>query len=93
MKAFRIVTTTAILADAMSAIGGPEFASIDAWNAGCYHGTTIPLRKMRGDEVVTIIGTTGHAVVKTPESWIEDRFGSLGARQVARLLALTEVSA
>lgn len=84
----RIECTTAMLADAMSAIGGPDFSTIAAWNQGCYEGTTIPLRKMTGLEMVTVIGSATHAVVKTPESWIEDRFGSLGARQVSRLVEL-----
>lgn len=87
--AFSLTVTTAQLAVAMSAIGGEDFATIAAWNAGVYAGTLIPLRKLTGSEIVTVTGSaSGARVTDTDGGWISDRFGTLGARQVRALLAL-----
>ncbi len=83
IMSIEIVTTTAVLARAMF-----EGWTIADWNAGCYQGTTIPLRKLTGHEIVTIRGRVTGAVVVTDETWISDRFGSLGATQIRRLQAL-----
>jgi len=58
---------------------------IAALNRGVYEGTDIPIRKLTGREKVTVSGTTAGARV-VAESWITDRFGGLGARQVKKLL-------
>jgi hypothetical protein len=78
-----IKTDTKTLAEAMYPSGG-----LTAFNEGVYEGTKIPLRKMTGREMVSIVGTTSSAKVMTRETWISDRFGDLGARQIRRLLAL-----
>lgn len=79
-----IVTDTATLAEAMYPGGG-----LHAFNTGVYVGTTTPIRKLTGREVVTVAGTTAGAKVLTDETWIADRFGSLGARQIQALRSLT----
>jgi hypothetical protein len=73
--------TTEALARAMFPEGG-----LDAFNTGVYPGTSIPLRKMTGQEIVTVRGTSAGATVVTQDTWIADRFGALGARQVKRLM-------
>lgn len=80
-----IVTDTATLAEAMFPGGG-----LSAYNEGYYEGTTIPIRKLTGREIVTVAGTTAGAKVLSDESWIVDRFDGLGARQIRRLRELTE---
>lgn len=82
-----IVTDTSTLAKAM----WPGSALYD-FNAGTYEGTKIPLRKLTGAERVRVSGTTAGARVLADETWIADRFGNLGARQVKRLLALVETA-
>lgn len=76
-----LVTTTATLAAAM----GLDLAAL---NAGVYEGTSIRVRQLTGAERVEIRGTTAGAKVVSSETWIADRFGNLGARQIKRLAAL-----
>jgi hypothetical protein len=83
-----IVTDAATLAEAMYPGGG-----LSAFNEGAYEGTTIPIRKLTGREIVTVAGTTGGAKVLADETWIADRFGDLGARQIERLRELTKENA
>ena len=78
-----ITTTTTILADAMYPGGG-----LTAFNTGAYVGTKTPIRKMTGREIITISGTASGAKVLSEETWISDRFGDLGARQIKRLRAI-----
>ena len=78
-----IITDTATLAEAMYPGGG-----LTAFNAGVYEGTRIPIRKLTGREVVTVAGTTAGAKALSDETWIVDRFGKLGARQIQALRAL-----
>jgi hypothetical protein len=78
-----IVTDTATLAEAMYPAGG-----LGAFHAGAYEGTRIPVRKLTGREIVTVAGTTAGAKVLADETWISDRFGELGARQIKQLRAL-----
>jgi len=78
-----LTVTTEMLARAMYPEGG-----LSAYNQGVYPGTRIPLRKMTGKEVVSIQGTSSGAVVVSDETWICDRFGPLGSRQIKRLLAI-----
>jgi hypothetical protein len=80
-----IVTDTTTLAEAMYPGGG-----LSAFNEGAYEGTTIPIRKLTGREVITVAGTTSGAKVLADETWIADRFGNLGARQIERLRELTK---
>lgn len=80
-----IMTDTSTLAKAMFA-----GASLHDFNVGRYEGTNIPLRKLTGSERVQIAGTTAGARVFAGETWIADRFGNLGARQIKRLLTLVE---
>ena len=80
-----IVTDTATLSEAMYPGGG-----LLAFNTGAYEGTKIPVRKMTGREVVTVAGTTAGAKVLADETWIADRFGELGARQIQALRELTK---
>lgn len=80
VKIVNIVTDTATLAEAMYPSGG-----LLAFNTGAYAGTKIPVRKMTGREIVTVAGTVGGAKVISEETWIVDRFGELGARQIKRL--------
>lgn len=82
-KIVNIVTDTATLADAMYPGGG-----LAAFNVGVYEGTRTPIRKLTGREIVTVSGTTAGAKVIADESWIADRFGTLGARQIQALRAL-----
>lgn len=84
-KIVHLVTDTATLADAMYPGGG-----LAAFNAGIYAGTTIPIRKLSGREIVTVAGTTASAKVLSDETWIADRFGNLGARQIKRLRELVQ---
>lgn len=84
-KIVNIVTDTAMLAEAMYPGGG-----LSAFNAGVYEGTRVPIRKMTGREIVTVAGTTAGAKVLSDETWISDRFGALGARQVKKLRELTK---
>ena len=79
-----IVTDTKTLAAAMYPGGG-----LDAFNTGVYESTKIPVRKLTGREVVTVAGTTAGARVLADETWIADRFGTLGARQIQALRGLT----
>ena len=81
MSTVLVHVDTATLARAMF-VGG----DLQLFNSGCYEGTSIPLRKMTGTERVVIAGTTAEAKVLTSETWIADRFGPLGARQVRRLI-------
>jgi hypothetical protein len=83
-----IVTDAATLAEAMYPGGG-----LSAFNEGAYEGTTIPIRKLTGREIVTVAGSSSGAKVLADETWISDRFGNLGARQIARLRELTKESA
>lgn len=76
-----ITTDTATLAEAM---GG----DLAVFNAGVYKGTSTPIRQLTGKEIVTVVGTTAGAKVLSDKSWIVDRFGALGARDVKRLRAL-----
>jgi hypothetical protein len=76
-----ITTDTSTLAEAMG--GG-----LETFNTGIYRGTKIPIRKMTGREIVTIAGTTAGAKIIADETWIADRFGKLGARQIKRLREL-----
>ena len=78
-----IVTDTATLAKAVYPGGG-----LHAFNAGVYEATRTPIRKLTGREVVTVAGTTAGAKVLADETWIADRFGRLGARQIQALRAL-----
>jgi hypothetical protein len=84
-KLVNIVTNTATLAEAMYPGGG-----LSAFNTGAYEGTKIPIRKLTGREVVTVAGTVGGAKILSDETWIVDRFGGLGARQIERLRELTK---
>lgn len=77
-----ITTDTRTLAEAMYPDGG-----LSAFNTGCYQGTRIPIRRMTGHELVDVAGTTSRAKVSSKEgTWLSDRFGELGARQIKRLL-------
>lgn len=78
-----IVTDTTTLAAAMYPGGG-----LAAFNTGVYADTKIPIRKMTGREIVTVAGTTAGAKVLSDETWIADRFGDLGTRQIRALRAL-----
>lgn len=78
-----ITTDTATLAEAMYPDGG-----LHALNEGFYEGTRIPIRKMTGREIVRISGRTTGARVISNETWIIDRFDTLGARQIKRLINL-----
>lgn len=92
-KSVEIAIDTRTLARAMSAIGGEDFATIEAWNAGTYPGTKTKLRKMTGDEIVVVRISEGGGSAKildTDGGWIAERFGSLGARQVRALVALAK---
>ena len=86
-----IVTDTATLAKAMYPGGG-----LTAFNIGVHEGRgsagpiTIPIRKLTGREIVTVAGTTAGAKVLADETWITDRFGEVGARQIKRLRELTK---
>ena len=80
-----IVTDAATLAKAMYPSGG-----LSTFNEGAYAGTTIPIRKLTGREIVTVAGTTSGAKVLADETWIADRFGNLGARQIDLLRELTK---
>ena len=80
-----LVTDTTTLAEAMFPGGG-----LTAYNEGVYEGTTIPIRKLTGREIVTVAGTTAGAKVVTDQTWITDRFGPVGARQIRRLRELTK---
>lgn len=84
-KIVNIVTDTTTLADAMFPGGG-----LTAYNEGVYEGTTITIRKLTGREIVTVAGTTAGAEVVTDQTWITDRFGPVGARQIRRLRELTK---
>ena len=86
-KIVNIVTDTTILAEAMFPGGG-----LTAYNEGVYKGTTIPIRKLTGREIVTVAGTTTGAKVVTDQTWITDRFGPVGARQIKRLYELTKAA-
>ena len=86
-KIVNIVTDTTTLADAMFPGGG-----LAAYNEGFYQGTTIPIRKLTGREIVTVAGTTTGAKVVTDQTWVTDRFGPVGARQIRRLRALTKAA-
>jgi cyanophycinase-like exopeptidase len=83
-KIVNIVTDTTTLADAVYPAGG-----LSAFNTGVYEGTRTPIRKLTGREVVTVAGTTAGAKVISDETWIADRFGELGARQIKKLRELT----
>jgi hypothetical protein len=82
-KIVNLVTDTATLATALYPGGG-----LAAFNSGIYEGTTTPIRKLSGREIVTVAGTTAGAKVLSDETWIADRFGDLGARQIKRLREL-----
>lgn len=75
-----IITDTTTLAEAMYPDGG-----LLAFNTGTYEGTKIPIRKMTGREIVRVNGTTTGAEIISDQTWIIDRFGRLGARQIKRL--------
>ena len=79
-----ITTDAATLAEAMYPGSG-----LDAFNSGAYEGTKVPVRQLTGREVVSVVGTTARARVVADETWIADRFGDLGARQIKRLRAVT----
>lgn len=76
-----ITTDTATLAEAMG--GG-----LATFNTGVYKGTKIQIRQLTGSEIVTVAGTTAGAKVLSDQTWIVDRFGKLGARQIKRLREL-----
>ena len=78
-----ITTDTTTLAEAMG--GG-----LETFNAGVYKGTKIPIRQMTGREIVTVVGTTAGAKVLSDQTWIVDRFGKLGARQIKQLREITK---
>lgn len=83
-----IVTDTATLAEAMYPGGG-----LAAFNEGTYEGregTPVPIRKMTGREVVTVAGTTASSKVLSDETWVSDRFGKVGSRQIRRLRLLAK---
>jgi cyanophycinase-like exopeptidase len=84
-KIVNIVTDTATLAEAMYPGGG-----LSAFNEGVYAETRTPIRRMTGREVVTVAGTTAGAKVLSDETWIIDRFGTLGARQIKKLRELAK---
>lgn len=84
-KLVNIVTDTTTLAEAMFPGGG-----LATYNEGIYEGTTIPIRKLSGREIVTVAGTTSGAKVVTDQTWIKDRFGPVGARQIKRLRDLAK---
>lgn len=84
-KIVNIVTNTATLAEALYPGGG-----LPAFNTGVYEGTRTPIRKLTGREIVTVAGTTAGAKVLAGETWISDRFGALGARQIKNLRELTK---
>ncbi len=83
-----ITTDTATLAQAMF-----QGCTIADFNAGVYvyEGTRIHVRQLTGTESVRITGTTSGAKVVSGETWVADRFGDLGARQVKRLIALVGI--
>ena len=89
-----IVTDTTTLAEAMYPGGG-----LTAFNIGVHEGRgsagpiTIPIRKLTGREVVTVAGTSSGARVISDETWISDRFGKLGARQIKHLRSLVSKEA
>jgi hypothetical protein len=83
-----IVTDTATLAEAMYPDGG-----LHAFNTGVYAGTKIPIRKLTGREIVTVTGTTAGAKILADETWIIDRFGEVGARQIKKLRGLVSKEA
>jgi GNAT superfamily N-acetyltransferase len=71
--------------DLIRAVYGQDVAYA---NRGVYPGTSTPLRKIRGDEVLRVDGTSaGARVMDDDGGWIADRVGDLGARQISRLLA------
>ena len=76
---FSIRITTGELIPAVWGVPVGEF------NAGYYIGTDIPIRPLTGKEVVVITGKSSGATI-AGDDWVADRLGSLGARQVARLL-------
>lgn len=78
-KPVNLVTDTETLALAMG-------SDLTTFNTGVYEGTNIRIRQLTGSEQVTILGTTAGARVVSPETWISDRFGAIGARQIKRLL-------
>jgi hypothetical protein len=84
-KLVNIVTDTATLAEALYPGSG-----LPTMNTGVYEGTRTPIRKLTGREVVTVAGTTAGAKVLSDETWIIDRFGPLGARQIKKLRELTK---
>ena len=86
-KLVHIITNTATLARAMFPEGG-----LPSYNEGVYKGTKFPIRKLTGRETVKVIGTTTGAKVVSDETWIIDRFGPVGARQIKRLREITEPS-
>jgi len=79
-KIVNIVTDAETLAEAMYPGEG-----LQAFNTGVYTGTRTPIRKLTGREVVTVTGTTAGAKVLAEETWIVDRFGAIGARQIKKL--------
>lgn len=83
-----IVTDTATLAETMYPGGG-----ITAFNMGVYEGTRTPIRKLTGREIVTVTGTTAGAKILADETWIVDRFGDVGARQIKKLRELVSKNA
>jgi hypothetical protein len=80
-----ITTDTSTLAKAMLPGG-----DLQAFNTGVYEGTKAPIRKMTGREIITVSGTTAGAKVLSDQTWISDRFGKLGARQIKRLRELVK---
>lgn len=59
--------------------------SVAYFNTGFYQGTKIPVRKLTGNEIIIVNGTTAGARLEG-EDWVVDRIGNLNARQVKKLL-------
>ncbi len=74
-KFIMLITDTATLARAMY-----DGSDLRLYNAACEP-------KMQGSERVLVVGKPSRANIMA-ESWIVDRFGALGARQIKRLQAL-----
>jgi hypothetical protein len=81
----RRVSLRVTAADLIRAIYGEDVAYA---NLGVYPGTSTPIRNIRGDETLSVEGTSAGARVTDGDGgWIADRVGNMGARQVSKLLA------
>jgi len=80
---------TVSAADLCSALWGQPLAYV---NAGCYEGTKVRVRQVPADAVLTVTPSacgkgTSASVSDSDGGWIADRFGSLGARDLRRVVA------